>query len=705
MRSSIPFYLKRWVFVAFAAMGILLGHLIAIGQTPASTPKASAMLGDRFAEREKLGPVSREERERALSKVLEGERHLWTTGRSRNMTRAQGNIRLARQAFLDALAIDPTLAEAYTALAEIEIMLRPGETEIDEAIALLKVAIAANPANFGSRQLLARLYSLRSRPGRGPFDPQAGEKAVDEWSVVASLDPRNAEAWAFLAAFYDRFNDKEKRIDALRNWLSSAAPLDTQFYNRVMGQNDSLSPESAALKLGSALLESGRHSEAVDTIAAVIADDPDNATAIEILRGIAESPSSESSEKVTGSLQQAVFANPGNGALVNLLAELYERGGRTEEAKRLFETVVSRLSENDVVSASNIRTGQGDFLFGRERFREAASAYKGALAMRGLSDREAASDEDRAFAADVISKLIRAEKDSENNPGVIAAIERSRRVFGSDDLFADRQLIGFYRETGRRSEALSAVRAARKRSPKDAGFIRLEATILTELGRVDEGIEIVRAAMGSGVATTSGNGNRATVSLPGADDLSNLLFISSLYAKAERGNEAIQAANEALKIARGAERRQIAQIALATAQNAAGEHDAAEATLNSILTESPNNPIALNNLGYFLLERNVRLEEATRMIEKAVATDPTNPSFLDSLGWAKFKFGDLAEAERLLKEASRFDPNSATIHEHLGDVYSKQGKQASAITSWERALKLATSPGEIKRIKDKLKKR
>jgi len=40
----------------------------------------------------------------------------------------------------------------------------------------------------------------------------------------------------------------------------------------------------------------------------------------------------------------------------------------------------------------------------------------------------------------------------------------------------------------------------------------------------------------------------------------------------------------------------------------------------------PNNPMALNNLGYSMVERNERLEEALKMIQKAVNADPNNCS-------------------------------------------------------------------------------
>jgi tetratricopeptide (TPR) repeat protein len=211
------------------------------------------------------------------------------------------------------------------------------------------------------------------------------------------------------------------------------------------------------------------------------------------------------------------------------------------------------------------------------------------------------------------------------------------------------------------------------------------------------------AAASSNTPKTSGKGQKLTIASQPRDEFSDYLFISQLYSQANRGKEAIAAANQAAAIAVGAELRQIAKLTLATAQQTDGDFAAAEATLREILRESPDNPIALNNLGYFLLERNERLEEALELIKKAVASDPTNPSFLDSLGWAHFKLGNLEEAEKYLRDAIAFDSSSATIHEHLGDVLEKQGKSPQAKMHWQRALELSTDASSIGRLRAKLK--
>jgi Tfp pilus assembly protein PilF len=145
-----------------------------------------------------------------------------------------------------------------------------------------------------------------------------------------------------------------------------------------------------------------------------------------------------------------------------------------------------------------------------------------------------------------------------------------------------------------------------------------------------------------------------------------------------------------------------ALITLSSAQERAGDLKGSEESLRRILAGDPNNATALNNLGYFLVERNERLTEALEMIQRAVRASPANSSFLDSLGWAYFKLGRLDEAERHLKEAARRNASSVAIHEHLGDLYQRQGKLELARTAWQKALSLVNEPTDTARLKAKL---
>lgn len=672
---------------------------------PSPTPRLSEIFAINLATAPKPDDLPRERREQAYAKMLEGQRYILTSNRLRSNSGIANAMKLARQALQKAVELNPHLAEGYTALAELAITMPPGD--VDEAIELATMATRMEPNNFGGHKILARLYTYKSKLNAGTLDRAFADKAIGSWKEITRLDPRNAEAWAFLAEFYERTNASELQLAALRKWVSSATPIETQFYRRVIGEQEDLRPEGGSLKLAAALIRGDKMREAVEVLNPVVADNPDNDRAVALMRAAITASDAATANIAIESLQQASYANPESLLLVDLLANALSKANRTDEAVKSLQTASTKLAEKDKVAAAVLQVSLGDILVRSNRLNEGVAAYQNALTVRGLSSTQLATDDEREFATLVFSKMIRAYKEAKRFDDAKATIERARQFLGKDDLFADRELIGFYRENGKKAEALQAVKAVRGRMPDDYMFLRLEATLLTENGKVDEAVAMVKKLIDN--KPVSAQTNTAATSVPSIealspmyDDFGNYIFISSLYTEAGRGKDAAVAATAAFASAKSNERKEMARLTLATAQHMAGEYSASETTLREILKQSPGNPIALNNLGYFLLERNERFEEALDLIKKAVAVEPENPSYLDSLGWAYFKLGNYADAEKHLLEASRLDPESATPHEHLGDVYQKQGKNAAAKASWEKALLLASNPDDIRKIKAKL---
>ena len=665
--------------------------------TPEVTLKLSRLLAANVSS--STTPVSQENAAKAYRKLLEGERYLWRVKNARGRrdpAAPQQNIRNARLAFQDAVAANPWLAEAYTALAELAITAPP--TDVDEAIELAGLALRIKKDNFGARRILARLYTFKSGLGTRSLDTANAAKAVEEWKFVASLDPRYMEAWAFLAEFYERQDNQGERIASLEKWRSSASAIDTQFYRQMTGGRSTLSPETATLKLGEAFLRFGKTLQAIEILAEVVADEPGNANAVELLRDAIQSGRTAEVEKGISGLEQAVFANPDNVSLVNLLSESYARTGRITDAAKLLESTAAKAGRTDKSLAAVHYVTLGEIYEKAERFSDARNSYERAISLRDLETSPELSDDERIFLGSIYERLIRIAKTGNRTADVLSIIGRSRKSFGSDDGFADRELISYYRDSGKRLEALKIITTQRSKLPLDEGLARQEATLITELGKVDEAVAGYRKFM----ATRAEPAPAGTAQPLPLDVFSNLLFISHLYSQGHRPKEAAETANQALAVARGAERRQIARLSVATALQMSGDFAGAENTLRDILKESPNNPIALNNLGYFLLERNERFDEARGLIKQAVDIDPTNPSYLDSLGWAYFKLGKSAEAELYLREALRHDPSSLTINEHLGDVLAAQSKADQARSHWRRSLNLATESKEIDRLKKKL---
>ena len=112
--------------------------------------------------------------------------------------------------------------------------------------------------------------------------------------------------------------------------------------------------------------------------------------------------------------------------------------------------------------------------------------------------------------------------------------------------------------------------------------------------------------------------------------------------------------------------------------------DQVETTVNTILAQQPDNALALNALGYTLIDQTDRLEEGTDYIAKALEIKPNDPFILDSMGWAHFKMGNFEDAIELLSVAlsRRDDPVMAA---HLGEVYWTVGRTEKARQLWDDA--------------------
>lgn len=542
---------------------------------PRATPPVEAIVTPRVPDPPAVLPVlTREQRQMSYAKLLEAQRYVWRINNRRVSRSALPQVaKPAFEALYRAIEINPGFAEAYTAMAELALMVA---NDLAEAERLAKFAVRFNRDNLGAHQILSQIYSLRSGLREDNLNREEADRAVAEWREIVRLDPRNAEAWAFLSEFYERFGDDEKTVEALTRWSGAVAPANGGSLYRYMTGGD-VSPEAATVRLGRALLRAGRAGEAMTILSRAVTDEPDNEEAVAALQDAIQAATGNDAAAAIEAIKPAVYAAPDNAALVEMLANAQLRAGKIEDAAK-------------------------------------------------------------------------------------------------------------------------TIKEARRKFPESDSLLRLEANILTQLGRVDEAVSLLRSKI---VNKTK------QVSVPQSlvPDFLGHLTISDLYVQAGRGADAVVAARQALDLAQNDDMTKIGLLALASAQNAAGNFREAEASIREVLKKEPENPTALNNLGYFLIERGERLPEALNLIKRAVAAEPDNASFLDSLGWAYFRMNQLADAERNLSEAARRNPNSATIQEHLGDVYDKQGKLEQAKTAWRKALTLLKQPAEILRVRAKIDNR
>ena len=130
--------------------------------------------------------------------------------------------------------------------------------------------------------------------------------------------------------------------------------------------------------------------------------------------------------------------------------------------------------------------------------------------------------------------------------------------------------------------------------------------------------------------------------------------------------------------------------------------DLMEAELRKTIKDMPNFAAAYNALGYSFADRNIKLNEALSLIEKALSLSPNDHYMLDSLGWVHFRKGNLNKALDYLQQAYQYnaDPEIAA---HLSEVLWQQGKQDQANVVLNEALRNHPDNELLKTTRSKLK--
>ncbi len=211
------------------------------------------------------------------------------------------------------------------------------------------------------------------------------------------------------------------------------------------------------------------------------------------------------------------------------------------------------------------------------------------------------------------------------------------------------------------------------------------AGIMLETDRSAEAIALLEAATASGAS---------------AGDWSRL---GEAYQSTERYSDAVRAYDRALALSKadGPDMWTL-YFARGAAHERAGNWPQAEADLRRALALAPKEPAVLNYLGYALLDRRERLDEARSLIEQAVALRPDDGHIIDSLGWAYFVAGRYDKAVELLEKAVAQAPDDPTMNEHLGDAYWKVGRRLEARYSWRAALDGQPPEADRNRVAAKL---
>lgn len=247
-----------------------------------------------------------------------------------------------------------------------------------------------------------------------------------------------------------------------------------------------------------------------------------------------------------------------------------------------------------------------------------------------------------------------------------AEVRVAARVFYVDALAAE----------GRVDEALRALSAEDNEIDAPRRLAK-RAQVLFEGDREAEAVELLESA---------------------AEDaeIDDLFLAAQVYQRLERYAESIPVLERIL--AENGPSQQ-ALFLLGAAHERSGDRPAAEKAFRRLLEVVPDHTPTLNYLGYMWAEHGENLEEAVDLILRAVAREPDNGAYVDSLGWAYFQLGRFAKAREHLQWAARLVPDDATIFEHLGDLYVVLDEVDRARDSYRQALDLSEDDADELRRK------
>jgi tetratricopeptide (TPR) repeat protein len=341
-------------------------------------------------------------------------------------------------------------------------------------------------------------------------------------------------------------------------------------------------------------------------------------------------------------IRRAVALRPDWEAAVVFEAQILQRRAPGEAVKRLGDYLEKHPASREV------RMSYARALAGDKRFDEARAQFEKLLA-------DSPGDADATYAVGLLAFQL---KDYDS------ASRYMKQLLGSG-----------YRDPNQVRYVLGQVAEERKAWPEAIDWYRQikggehamaarlrTAHALSKQGKVDEARAYLRAV--------SADNQEQRVQLIVAE--------AQLLREANRVREAFDMLGEALR-AQPDQPDLLYDIAL-TAEKL-DRFDVLETNLRRLIELRPDHAHAYNALGYSLADRNQRLPEARKLIERALELSPDDHFIIDSMGWVLYREGDLKAAIDYLRRAYTGRPD-AEIGAHLGEVLWMNGERAEAERVW-----------------------
>ena len=546
----------------------------------------------------------------------------------------------------------------------------------DEAIKQAREVVRLDPKLVEGRRLLGGLELAASER-----DPSRLDVAIAELEEARKLSPGDPSIAAPLA-----------RALLARGRSADAA--------RVMDETGDAGGHPALVRLtAEAKAKSGRIKEAEALYRALLEANPQDRDTAAALIDLYEDD--DRLDKALEILQRIEKADPENPAIPERITLDLARAGRFAEAEKRARDLAARRPEN-----RGIRRLLAQVLF------EKGSSPEGEKILRALV---AEDPDDEGTRRALVGEMLRERRFSEAQKFIEEGLQRGaedpRKIPARESANVELGYLAFLQKDYARARQILGPLAV-KGGKVNGRALRIFAGAARDGETFPAGLEVARAAAAAEPDKPEWAALVAEFQLRSGDKKKSEEALAKLAASSSP-EDALAAADvytrvkdfaAAARVAREASRRfpesSEALFRLGASLERSGATGEAEKAFQELLTRRPNDSAAQNYLGYMWADRGIRLEEARELLEKAVAREPRNGAYQDSLGWVYFRLGRLEKAQTHLATAKLREPDDPTIEEHLGDLSERQGDIAKAIAHWERALVLKHE--EPEKVRQKL---
>ncbi|PCD03527.1 hypothetical protein COC42_03915 [Sphingomonas spermidinifaciens] len=336
---------------------------------------------------------------------------------------------------------------------------------------------------------------------------------------------------------------------------------------------------------------------------------------------------------------------------------------RDDEANPALRALLAEGGALDIrIAAARLYAGRGDMRTARALLAGEDPAARAQLAALGRGVKPGA-----AFGASTLFTRLAADLSGDEPSPLVILLTRTALLLEPLNDRARLLLADALSRDGSARRALALIQEVKPKSAWANGAEALRIAVLDRMGERDVAISL--AAKRSAAKDADANEART---------LGDLLIASNRFA------EAADAYAAAMTRA-GGTGDWVLNLQRGGALEQAGRFDEALPYLRRAVELAPDEPVALNYLGYALAERGRDLPEAQALLEKARRLKPDDASITDSLGWAYVRRGQVPKALPLLEQAAAADPGNVEINEHLGDAYWASGRRYEARYAWRAA--------------------